>query len=181
MALITVNQLMEHVESDLSDDALQRILDSEDAEITKRTGVHTGTVTETFAGGDLLLFVGRPISAITSVTEYVGGYLSGEVETVLAADDYRIWGSGRYIQRLSSGTNSRVLWGERVQVIYTPRIETAERVLVLINLCKLAIRYSGVKSERIGDFSENVFGQAYSEERERLLKQLEPSGGVLLV
>jgi hypothetical protein len=180
MALITLAELKEHVESDLSDAALQRLLDSEDAEIVKRTGAHSGAITETLNGRELLLFLGRPAAAVTSVTEYVsGGAITGETATVLAANDYRIWGSGRYLQRLPTGTNPRTFWGSRAQVVYTPRDESAERTLVLINLCRLAVEYRGLRTERVGDYS--MTSEEYTAERERLLSQLEPSGGVLLV
>lgn len=178
MALLTVAQLRAHVETDLDDTALQAILDSEEGEIVKRYGAHA-SATELLRGGERLLFLTRPAASITSVTEEVDGVFAEPSVTVLAADDYRIWQGGRYLERLTTGTNPRLYWGDRVTVVYTPADETAQRTLILVNLCKLAIRYTGADSESVGAGDYSARERDYAAERTKLLRQLAPRGGIV--
>lgn len=169
MALLTPPQLRQHVETDLPDAALQRILDAEEAEIVRRYGAHA-TATELVAGGKRSLVLQRPAASVTSVTEVVAGWI-GETSTVLAPDDYRLWFGNLMLERLGTGTNPRDRWGDRVTVVYVPQDRATQRTLVLVNVCKLAVSYSGVASQQIGgDYSEKQHD--YVAERERLLKTL---------
>lgn len=161
-------QLGEHIEHDLSDNALQRLNDAETAEILRRFGSVT-TATELLPGGTRRLILKQKLGSdgITSVTETVG-----TTDTILAADDYRLWYGGAMLERLDDGTNPRSRWGNRVSVVYVPENRLAQRRLVLINLVKLAIEYRGLKSEGVGagDYSMTVL--EYNAERENLLRSL---------
>ena len=53
-----------------------------------------------------------------------------------------------------------------------------QRTLVLVNLCKLAIRYTGAESESVGTWDYLSREKNYVEERNRLLRQLAPRGGL---
>ncbi len=171
MALLTVTQLREHLETDLGDDALQRILDAEEGEIVRRYG-SPALASEMLEGGDTWLVLERTPASITSITETVG-----DVDTVLAADDYRLWSGGR-LQRLADGTNPHSDWGDRATIVYVPRDESAQRTLALIQLCKLAVAYQGVKVHSVaGDYSETA--QEYNLERERLLRSIAPRSGMV--
>lgn len=163
--LLTPAELRDHVETDLSDAALQRFLDSEEAEIVRRYGPHA-TASETLAGGGRWLVLARDAAAVTAVVETMG-----DVETALDVDTYRLWPGGR-IERLGAS------WAPRVAVTYTPRDETAQRRLALINLCKLAIAYSGLKSEGVGSGDYQATALDYTGEREKLLRALAPRGGM---
>jgi len=170
--LLTPAQLREHVETDLSDGALQRILDSEEAEIVGRYGAHA-TASEMLAGDHKpLLILARDAASITAITETVA-----DVDTALAADDYRLWPGGR-LERLSDGTHPASTWGDRVAVTYVPADQVAQRSLVLVNLCKLALEYRGLKSEAIGSGDYQMTAQEYNAERNRLLGSLAPRGGL---
>ena len=174
MALLTVTQIREHVETDLSDDALQRIIDSEDGEIIRRFGAPT-TQTETFrASGGTHLFLSRLVTSITSVTEEVSG-----TSTTLAVDDYDLWWN-QALERDDSGTNARSTWGDKVTVVYVPQTTTPQRTLLLIQLVQLAVQYSGVQSDSIGAGDYSATYHDYQRERERLFRKLEPRGGVFL-
>jgi hypothetical protein len=173
MALLTVAQIREHVETDLSNDALQRIIDSEDGEITRRFGAPT-TQTETFKGGESYVFLSRLASSITSVTEEVN-----ETTTTLAVDDYDLWWN-QALQRDADGTNGRGTWGERVTVVYVPQTTTPQRTLLLIQLVQLAVQYGGVQSDSVGSGDYSATYHDYQRERERLFRKLEPRGGVFL-
>lgn len=170
--LLTVIELREHVQTDLADAALQRILDAEEGEIVRRYGPHT-EATETLRGGDRLLFLARPATAISEVVETVG-----VVDTVLDAADYRLWDGGRCLERLTTGSIPSLYWAERVSVAYVPADQSAQRKLVLVQLVKLALAYSGLRSESVGgDYSATTLD--YVAEREKLLQSLAPRGGAL--
>ena len=170
--LLAPANVREHIETDLVDAALQRLLDDADAEIVKRYGPHTGAVTEILDGGEEgLIFLTRPVASITSVTEQ-----NGLTATVLAANDWRGWYGNRTIERLASGTNGADGWGERITVVYVPSDERAERKRVELQLVTLAIHYEAAQSVSVGDYSET--GLSHDEERNALLAQLAPVVGV---
>jgi hypothetical protein len=165
--LLTATQLKEHLETDLGDDALQRILDAEEGEITRRYGA-IATETDILPGGDSMLTLSRKASSITSVTELVS-----TTSTALATDDWRAWADHR-LERLATGTNARTTWGDRVTVVYTPVDRTDQRTLVLVQLCKLALVYGGLASESIGGGDYVMRALPWGIERETLLATLEP-------
>ncbi len=158
-------QLGEHIEHDLSDNALQQLNDAETAEILRRFGSVT-TATELLPGGTRRLILAQKAASFTTVTETVG-YTS----TALAADDYRLW-YGAMLERLDDGTNPRSCWGNRVSVVYVPEDRLAQRRLVLINLVKLALEYKGLKTEDVGAGDYRMTALEYNAERENLLRSL---------
>ena len=172
-ALLTVTQLREHVETDLADTALQRLLDSEDAEIVRRCGA-LASVTETIKGGGELLFLARPAASITTVTEEVY-----HASTTLATDDWELWWS-QALRRDDDGTNPRATWGDEVTVTYVPVSDAAQRALALIDLVKLALAYSGLQQQAVGQADFSATGLDYRRERERILGRLAPRGGIVL-
>ena len=182
MAILTVAELRTHVETGLSDAALQRILDAETAEIARHApGV--GTHTNTYRGGAASIMLHAPAATIVSVVE-----TNGLDSTTLSTDDYYILNGGRTLQRRGDGSHapisallgSRVgpVWGEFVIVSYTTAAAgaaSAQQALVLVNLCKLAIRYPGLQNEAVsGDYSETALN--YQRERAALLASLRVGG-----
>ncbi len=167
-------QLGEHIEHDLSDNALQRLNDADTAEILRRFEA-LDTVTELLPGGEKMLILKQKLGSdgITSVTETVG-----TTDTVLAADDYRLWYGGAMLERLEDGTNPRSRWGDRVSVVYVPEDRLAQRRLVLIQLVKLAFEYRGLKSEAVGAGDHSMTALDYTTERENILRSLVPRGFV---
>ena len=167
--LIKVNDLREHVETDINNAALQRLLNAADQEIVDALGEHSssGTVTDLLIGGDNALFLNRPYSAITSVTEF-----RGTTATVLDSTDYRSWYGNRLLERLSlDATNPQAYWGERVSVVYTPVDDDAARIRATIDLVQLAVQYTGFKSERAGDYQSTAM--EHGKERARIIASLE--------
>lgn len=160
-----------HVETDLHDPELQRLLDDADDEIVSRYGPHAGDVTEDIdTRGAGLIFPSRPATAITSLTEYT---LRTDLAGVLLnpANDYRLLQGGRVIERLQGGANSALSWGQRIVLVYSPTSETARRKRLEIDLVKLALRYDAVVQESIGDYSARD-ADDYQKERERLIGSL---------
>lgn len=153
MAILTVSQLQEHIETDLGDDAIQRLADAAEEMIVREAG-RTSDVTETRnewgfpSGRHRIIYSSRPIASIESIKERDH---PDDTQTTLSADDYRQEGVRRLI-RLQQGTNSRLLWAPHVELIYTPESDSDIRELVQIDLVKLSIMYSGAQKEKQGDF-----------------------------
>jgi hypothetical protein len=167
MSLITPAQLIEHIETDRSDDALQQIIDAEELDIVQKFGPHA-TQDDDLTGGHQDLGLSRPASTITTVVETIG-----TTETALSANDYELRNGGRILYRLSTGTHARTAWGNRVEVAYVPRTENARRIMVLIDLCRLALKYTGLLSETTGDYQYSAGAlRSYQENRNDVLNRL---------
>lgn len=181
MAILTVSQLREHVETDLGDDAVQRLADAAEEMILRAVG-SAAAVTELYDehdytyGRERSLYASLPVSSITSVKERD---TPDGTQTTLAADDYSLRGN-RELLRLRDGTNPRLLWAPYVEVIYTPATDAGLRKLAQINLVKLASMYSGATSETMGDFSFSH--GAYADQVRDILATLHNgrSGGLMV-
>lgn len=172
--IITVADLREHVETDLPESAIQRLIDDADQLVIDTYGAH-GPAVQTddlyVDDGSEYVFPQRPVDAVTTVTEYT----SETTSKVLDPTDYRLLHNGQSMLRLRNGTNPAVGWGYRVVVAYV--ITTAEnprRRGVVIDLVRLSINHSsGLRSERAGDYSVS-YGNS-EKERSKILRRL---GGV---
>lgn len=178
-----VDRLRARFETDLLDDELQAVLDSERAAIVARYGpdAESGPMTLDFnTGGSVLLFH-RPADETEAVAIEEFGQATS---TTLADDDWRIEVGGRLLRRLSTGTNPRWQWGPLTRVTYTPVSDTAERDEITLKLAILTLTWQGlVKSETVGDAitSGAVTPDAWQRERELLLRSLGAYAGVGLV
>lgn len=164
MSDVTLRQVREHVESDLSDSALTRLLSAAAQEIASVAGAHNAQRDTFLLPDSRVLVTSRPVVSVTSITERVGG-----VGQALAASDWRLTHS-RELLRLATGANPRVWWGEEVVVVYVPVSDLDIRRRVQIDLVKLSIQYSGAKSEKAGDYSVTL--PEYQAERDMLLAPL---------
>jgi len=173
-ALITPAQAREHIESDLIDSAMQRLIDDADALIVERFGPHTGQTTDTIFRDmqtDDLLFLKRPLTGSpVSVTEWINDFSS----IVLDPTDYRILYGGRALQRLINGVTGRSTWGARVVVVFNPLDELAKRTRVEIDLVRLAAQYNGLSREQVGDYM-SISKDEYQGERDKILDGLAPA------
>lgn len=180
MAILTVDELREFVTSELSDDALQILLDATEEEIVRRAGP-PGPRTETFELSGRLIALSRPAESITSVTQLVGS-----TSTTLAVDDYFARPDGYVLERVRTGTNPYSQWRGRTTVVYTPVDDTATREAVQVALIQATIDdHPGLEWERIGEW-EQRFGTSSkdwnsSTEREAILRRLDPEPGMLVV
>jgi hypothetical protein len=155
-----------HIETDLLDPAIQRLLDDADAEIIRRFGAHVGNVSETIDGRAQLLAVSRPVQAVVSVTERIG-----VTDTLLDATDWQLW-YGKVLERRTDGTHGGTGWGDRITIVYTPVADTSQRARVELDLVKLAIQYSALRTQSSGDYAETA--PDYEDERETILSVLAP-------
>jgi hypothetical protein len=163
---MTIAELRAHVKTDLTDDALQQLLDDAEAAIEEAHG-QLETQTDTFEGetGANALFLSRKALTITTVVEEVCG-----VSTTLETDDYVMRYENRQIKRLTTGTNPRRTWGDVVIIAYVPVDETAQRTRMAIDLVKLAVQYNALGSESVGDYK--MTGLVYEDERNKILSRL---------
>lgn len=169
MSLVTTTQVRAVIQTTLSDEQLQSLIEREEAEIITRFGEHyvdaSTTVVETLAGDGLRsLYLRRRIAQVTAIT--VDG-----VE--LSATDYRVWGGQGRIERLPMGSSwgfSRTLT-ELVQVTYVPYNDNAVRAGIVLDLVRIALSRTGLKSESIaGEYSYTA--EDWDVVRARILNRL---------
>ena len=172
--LITVGQLREHVETDLSDEALERLVDSADAEIIRAFGPHDGEQSALVAGRGYRIWLPRPADSISEIVEWGGWETPGDADPVFA-DKYSLEHGGRTIFRTDAPFMTNV------QITYTPIADNPRRTQALIDLVKLEIQYRGLNTERVGSYS--VTYMDHDKERQRILTRLRQNyaGAGLLV
>ena len=174
MSVLSVAELQTHLETDLTDPAIQRLIDDAEAEIEERIGP-LATQTDEIHGEILAqsIYLTRKASVITTVTEEVKSGMA-YTSTVLAADDYELHFSGRQLRRLSTGTNPAGTWGDTVTVVYVPISDAARRLVITIDLVKVAVAFNALDSEKVGDYSSKSV--AYEATRTALINRLRSWG-----
>ena len=172
--IITVADLREHVEADLAESALQRLLDEADQLVVDRYGAHGGaSVEDDLEGSQPYVFLTYTSSSISVVTEY----MSATSSKVLSPTDYRVGHGGKSLLRLTTGGTPALQWGPRVTVAYVVAVaQNPRRRRVVIDLVRLALSYNALRSEGAGDYSSQSVN--YEQERNRILKSL---GGINVV
>lgn len=173
---ITPAILKEHVETDLSDAGLQKLIDDAVAEINNRFGADGAAVTEEYFMGEETeqvgrrrLFLKRPIGTLTSVKE--GPTLvAADLTTLVENTDFFQMMRGKALEKIGGD------WQKWVQVIHTPASDQARRHRVIIDLCKLALQYNALSAEGVGDWRGSHVD--YQAEREKLLTGLASGGRI---
>lgn len=141
--LLTTAELREHLETGLSDAALERLVDSADAYLIRMKGQHDPDATMTYETERSLpfrLWLPRTASDITSVEErqtYLGAGWQTREEGY-----YRLADQGQSV--LSLGRRFYPL----LRVEFTPVPENDIRAEMLIGLVRLELQDTGLDSER---------------------------------
>lgn len=159
--LLDVSELRPLVQTGLDDAALRQIIDREETEIIRRGGAHyvdaSTPITETRTGGEESVYLRRPILSVTSVSEtpYLGG-----TPIVLTPSQYFVWPDLGRLVRLPVGPayttvlGAGLRWGDLVTVVYVPQDDTSRRKNVLIELVRLTLERTAMKSENVaGEYS----------------------------
>lgn len=147
--LLTADEVRDHIETDLVDDALTRVIEAADAEIINKLGAVASQV-ENLPGGGVELFLARRASAVSEVIERFDlGF--GPQETTLEDDDFSLRPDGMRVERLFTGTNPAPYWRGEIKVTSTPDDDSARRKLLLVNLVKLELGYTGHLAVTAGD------------------------------
>ncbi len=149
MPLLTIEQVRDQVQTDLTDAALGKVYDAELRRIVKEVGAEKAVVETKRGLGLVELFTRRPIATINSIKERTE---QNSDQVTLAADDFRIVGN-RQIIRLSTGTNSATFWGIEAVIDYDPVDNIDLRNSTLIELIRIAMDISLKQSEKDGDYS----------------------------
>jgi hypothetical protein len=163
---LTIEQVRERVETSLSDAALQVILDSCEAEVSRYAGSASSDSETMLASGVRMLPLTRRHASITSIVER--RLLSSDPVT-LDASDWREVGGYRLL-RLSSGTNPAASWGAEVVVTYVPEVDAALRERVTLDLIQMDAEFRAFDSENVGDWSGTQ--NDYRVRRQGLLSQI---------
>lgn len=166
---------------ELSDEALQILLDAAEAEIVRFAGASDSAV-DWRAGGQRVIALGRPASSITSVVERA----DRGTPVTLATDDYDADPTGYLLYRRGDGTHPRWRWEPgRVVITYAPTGEDAIRTGVELDLVRLMISYQpGATSETVGSWTTQLASNSVwnnSAERQAILSRLVVHGRMLVV
>jgi len=160
--MITPEEVRQHCETDLGEEALQRLIDAAQAEVEAAAGpIGELTVPVQVWPGNHRFHLSRPAQSIAEVKE---GHWIDDLETVDPAL-YALVTSGYALERI------RGTWARWVQVRYTPVQDLSRREGVILDLVKLALQYEGLHSQEAGDYSATYLD--YTAERAKLLKPLQ--------
>lgn len=167
MSLLTVAEVRQEIETDLSDEAIQRNIDEQEQCLDRQIGKYDIQTDEIENDEPLpdILFLSRKAKSITTVIERVN-----DTDTILAADDYRLKYNNTCLERLNTGTNARTYWGNYVKIIYTPESDVNIRKGVIIDLLKLKLAFNGQKREEIGDYKTEAL--EYEQQRKIIINRL---------
>lgn len=152
MPLLTVEDLREHISTSLSDDALQVIIDANEALINRVLGELGVPLTEIHhqTGYESIILTEHRFNVVDSPpspTVIMGYGLPGAV--TLDPDDFRV--EGVAIRRIDWGGNPGIWYDTPIAVTGTLVDNTEERILAMIQLCNLDINYKpGVQSYTVG-------------------------------
>lgn len=140
--LVSAETAKKQINTSLPDDDLQEIIDRIESQITARIGAPwtddstPSSVTKTLRGSGMSLFLPTGIYQVTSIVE----------DTVtLETSEYRVWGNGGVIERLPVESN----WGTVCVVTYKPMNDRFKRIPVIIDLLRLTLERTAMKSESI--------------------------------
>jgi hypothetical protein len=170
--MLTVADVREHLQTDLPDGALERLLDAAYAEIERVAGP-AGTRTVVLEPGGRYLVLPVDEGVITAVREDVDG-----ANLLLAADDWRR--RGTLLERLATGTNPRPAWAGRVSVTLDVA-DDAVRDRVALALVLIDVQAQpGLTSQQIGEWRETYApGTDLAAARREVLASLIAPIGVL--
>jgi hypothetical protein len=144
-SLVTTTQLRALVNTSLSELHLQDVIDRVETQISERIGdpqtdAMATSVTKTMPGEGYFLYMPTEIHSVVSIVDDGNALTSAE---------YQTWGGG-VIERLPCHS----YWGDRVVVTYKPVDDRAKRRQVIIDLVRLVLERTALKSESIaGEYS----------------------------
>lgn len=164
MSLVDIEEVRALIETPLEDEALEALIEREEAVLVQRIGPNHDPVVplvETVDGRGKDLFLSRPITTITTIEE---ARCLGDEMTELTAEEFHIWHKQGRLTRLPR----RTCWGEVVTVTYQPEDDTETRKALLIDLLRLTLERTGLKSENVaGEYSYTA--PDWDASRDRLL------------
>lgn len=169
MAVIGVGDVRALVRSALNDAQLQLVIDREQAALERRLGAAyvdaVTTLTQIRRGEGGHVFLPRRILTVSSVTERRSVDYAAET---LAASNYFIHAGSGMLERLPQGQR----WGEIVTVTYVPADDRAEWRAALLELVRLQLARTALKSESIAGEYSYTAADDWDADRAKLLRRL---------
>ena len=170
MSFLNVSELTPLVPSPLSSTQLQAVIDRIEADLTAVLGASpdgSTEVTETIEGGQRDIFTKRKIGSVSSVTEYaLLTYTTGD--TLTANTEFYVWPKQGRIQRLLADT-----FGQRVDVVYVPENEASKWKQAIIDLVRIYISQTALKSESLTDSHSFTAPDNWDAEIRRVARRLQ--------
>lgn len=151
------------INTSMSDENLQIVIDRVESQVDARIGApqtneYATTITKTMRGEGFYLFTPTEIFSVVSIVE------DGNA---LASDQYQTWGGG-VIERLPGES----YWGDRCVVTYKPTDDRLKRAQVIIDLVRLVIERTAMKSESIAGEYSYTAPDNWDAEFRKAIKQL---------
>ena len=145
MSLVSPADVKALINTSISDTDLQTVIDRVEAQINARIGApqtdaYATEVVKTLRGEGEFIFMPTEIYSVSSIVEDA---------STLTSDQYQTWAGG-VIERLPEESH----WGDRVVVTYKPTDDRLMRAQVIIDLVRIVIERTAMKSESIaGEYS----------------------------
>ena len=145
MSLVSPADVKALINTSISDTDLQTVIDRVEAQINARIGApqtdaYATEVVKTLRGEGEFIFMPTEIYSVSSIVEDAN---------TLTNDQYQTWAGG-VIERLPEESH----WGDRVVVTYKPTDDRLMRAQVIIDLVRIVIERTAMKSESIaGEYS----------------------------
>ena len=163
MSLVTPTDVKALINTSLSDANLQTVIDRVEAQITARIGApqtdaYATEVVKTMRGEGEYLFMPTEIYSVSSIVEDTN---------TLTSDQYQTWAGG-VIERLPDDSH----WGDRVVVTYKPTDDRLVRAQVIIDLVRLVIERTAMKSESIASEYSYTAPDNWDAEFRKAMKRL---------
>jgi len=151
------------VNTAMSDVNLQTVIDRVESQVNARIGVpqtdaYATEVVKTMRGEGFYLFTPTEIYSVVSIVE------DGNA---LTSDQYQTWAGG-VIERLPEES----YWGDRCVVTYKPADDRLKRAQVIIDLVRLVIERTAMKSENIAGEYSYTAPDNWDAEFRKAIKQL---------
>lgn len=173
-SLVSTDEVRALVDTGLTDAELQAVIDRVESEITDEIGAPYGdgvTITETLKGGGRNLYLKRPVSSVSSVTEYAS--LSDTTGNALTENEqFFVWGNQGRLERISA-IYGDILWSRVVKVVYAPADQREKRKGVIIDLVRIVISRSAYFQESVGgEYAYMAPSNWWESEKRRVMKRI---------
>lgn len=200
--LLSVAQFREHVKTAIPDAAVERLLTGNQDAIEERYGDLT-TPRVLVRLGDRngrFLYLSPRAASVSLVRELFTDFLANQYVVLdgpigfpdpetgqpralvwpfdvdYSRSDWMLHDDGLVIERLLTGTHPADHWEQRVEITYLPIDNTSQRILCLLELCRLDIKYQpGLQLEVVG-LARTMYNHTldYDRLREAILAMLAP-------
>ncbi len=176
-SLVTPQEVQALVQSSLSTNQIQEVIDREETELIRRFGAHTNIdattlvrLVEDLVGLQTSVFVDRRINTVASITVSLDAFVTN-VTPVSDRIDYRVFADEGRIERALLGVP--IKWERDVRVTYTPYDDDDVRKSCLIDVVRIALERQAFQSESVaGEYSYRA--PDWEQARESIYGRLKP-------